>query len=313
MKLQPIAQQTFLIPGANNLGIIAADSGDAIAIDTGLNKDAARTLRRALEETGLTLRAIISTHHHADHIGGNAYILRSLPDVHIYAPPLEAALIEHPILEPVYLNLGARPTDALRNRWLLAQPAPVHHIISSLEQVEKGTSHTLDIAGLSLEVIPLPGHSIAQVGVAFEGVCFATDGFFGSEVIVKHGVPYAHDVAAQLASLDRLAQRTEEWFVPGHGTLTPRSELDGVLQTNREAINRASEMVLQALPGDIATVTTQVRAMLHQHSGERSLPAMGIPQYAILSGAIAAHLSFLEQQGQARLDLDERGLMWQRT
>src|SRR5262249_21757003 len=105
--LQPITGRAFYIPGANNLGIVATGDGGAIAIDTGLAKDTGRQIRKALDEARLALRAIISTHHHADHIGGNDSLARNLPGVEIYAPRLEAALIEHPILEPSYLHMGA--------------------------------------------------------------------------------------------------------------------------------------------------------------------------------------------------------------
>src|SRR3712207_8034535 len=77
--LQPIAGRAYCLPGSNNLGIVATGDGGAIAIDTGLDKDPGRLIRKALDEARLALRAIISTHHHADHIGGNDYLVRNLP------------------------------------------------------------------------------------------------------------------------------------------------------------------------------------------------------------------------------------------
>src|SRR5918911_4068818 len=103
--LQPIAGRASYIPGSNNLGVVTTGDGGAIAIDTGLDKDTGRLIRKALDEARLILRAIINTHHHADHIGGNDYLVRNLPGVEVYAPRLEAALIENPLLEPLYLNM----------------------------------------------------------------------------------------------------------------------------------------------------------------------------------------------------------------
>src|SRR5438093_12309729 len=137
--LQPIAGRAYYIPGANNLGIVASGGRGAIAIDTGLDKDTGRLVRKALDEAGLKLSAIVSTHHHADHIGGNDYLLRNLPGVEVYAPRLEAALIEHPLLEPIYLNMGARPLAALRTKWLMSVGTPVHYIIED---------ERLEIAGM---------------------------------------------------------------------------------------------------------------------------------------------------------------------
>ncbi|MGQ9547944.1 MAG: MBL fold metallo-hydrolase [Roseiflexus sp.] len=294
--LQSITAYTAYIPGANNLGIILTDDGGAIAIDTGLDRDTGRLVRRALDEAKRRLRAIINTHHHADHIGGNDYLVRNLPDVAVYAPRLEAPLIENPLLEPIYLSFGATPPAALRTRWLMAKGVPVQHIIDD---------DTIEIARTTLEIVSLPGHSIGQIGVVFDGVCFAADGFFGSEILSKHGVPYAHDVAAQIASLDRLAMRNERFFLPGHGTLTPQSELGATIANNRLAIERTQRAVRDVLaePGDTLTVARRVQRAL-------GLTITGLPQYAIFVSAIAAHLSYLASTGAAMLVMTDEGAVW---
>jgi glyoxylase-like metal-dependent hydrolase (beta-lactamase superfamily II) len=294
--LQSITTHTAYIPGANNLGVILTGDGGAITVDTGLDKDTGRMVRRALEEAGLRLRAIISTHHHADHIGGNDYLVRNLPGVAVYAPRLEAPFVENPLLEPIYLALGASPPAALRTKWLMAKGVPVDHLIDGA---------TVEIAGVTLEVVALPGHSLGQIGVAFDGVCFAADGFFGPDVLAKHGVPYAHDVAAQIASLERLAARDERFFLSGHGELTLRDDLEATLRANRHAIERATDAVRAALaePGDILAIACRVQKAL-------GLTITGLPQYAIFASAVAAHLSYLEAQGAATLTMTDEGAVW---
>lgn len=296
MILQPIAGRAYYIPGANNLGIVVAGDGGAVAIDTGLDKDTGRLIRKALDEAGLTLRAIISTHHHADHIGGNDFLLRNLPGVEVYAPPLEAGLIEHPVLEPVYLSMGAVPIAALQNKWLMARGSPVHHLLEGERQA---------IAGVTFDLVPLAGHSLNQIGVAVDGICFAADGFFGPAVLQKHGIPYAQDVAAQLVALDRLAQRGDNFFLPGHGELLRRKQIKEVLDANRAAIQRGSHLVRAALsePGTLASVARRVRGAL-------GLELTLIPQYAIFLSAISAHLSYLAQSGLARAAVEDEGIVW---
>jgi glyoxylase-like metal-dependent hydrolase (beta-lactamase superfamily II) len=295
-QLQPIVGRVHYLPGANNLGIVLTDDGGAIAIDTGLDKDTGRLIRKALDEAHLSLRAIINTHHHADHIGGNDYLVRNIADVAVYAPRLEAALIENPLLEPIYLNMGAAPLAALRNKWLMAKGTTVDQIIDS---------ERLLVAGVELEVIALPGHSINQIGLAVDGVCFAADGFFGPTILQKHGIPYAHDVGAQLASLDQLAARADRFYLPGHGDLVARDALEEVLTANQVAITRSTELVRAALAeqGELNAVARRV-----QHALGVSLA--GIPQYAIFVSAVAAHLSYLEAQGQAHVALEDAGMVW---
>jgi glyoxylase-like metal-dependent hydrolase (beta-lactamase superfamily II) len=141
--LQHIAGRACYITGSNNLGVVATGDGGAVAIDTGLDKDTGRLIRKALDEARLALRAIVNTHQHADHIGGNEYLIRNLVGVVVYAPRLEAALIEHPILEPIYLNMGVQPLAALQNKWLMAKGTPVDRVIEG---------NCLDVAGVSFEV-----------------------------------------------------------------------------------------------------------------------------------------------------------------
>ena len=299
--LQHIAGRAYYIPGANNLGVVATGDGGAIAIDTGLDKDTGRLIRKALDEAGLALRAIVNTHHHADHIGGNDYLLRNLPGVEIYAPRLEAALIENPILEPIYLNMGAAPIPALQNKWIMAKGAPVHHVIDG---------ERLAIAGVELEIVSLPGHSLNQVGVAVDGACFAADGFFGPAILAKHGIPYAQDVGAQLGSLDRLAARGDLYFLPGHGDLTPRDALEDLLAANQAAVERGTQIVREALAAaekqSLDAIARRVRRAL-------DLNLFAIPQYAIFVSVVTAHLGYLESQGLAQVALEEDGMLWRAT
>jgi glyoxylase-like metal-dependent hydrolase (beta-lactamase superfamily II) len=316
MSLQQISHRAFYLPGANNLGVVATEDGGAVAIDTGLDRSTGRKLRKALDEAGLPLRAIINTHHHADHIGGNDYLIRNLAGVPIYAPPLEAVIIEHPPLEATFLNYGATPHKALQTRWLRATASKVDYLIGDSASILEGRTFPLEVAGVSFEVLPLSGHSIAQVGLCFEDVCFAADGFFGPEVVAKHGILFAYDVAAQLASFERLATRSEAWFLPGHGTLTPRNALPEALDANRRATLEAGDLLLAALaePGSHDAVTARVYRLLAERAGrpaaEQSVAAMGIPQYAVFAGAVAAHLSYLEAAGRVRVELDSSGLIW---
>jgi glyoxylase-like metal-dependent hydrolase (beta-lactamase superfamily II) len=296
--LVPISAQVAYLPGANNLGVIRAPEG-AIAVDTGIDKDTGRTLRKAIEAAGHALRAIITTHHHADHVGGNDYLLRNLPGIAVYATRGEAPLIEHPLLEPIYLHHGAAPPAALRTKWLMSAGSPIHHHIAP---------GPLALLGTELEIIGVPGHSIDQIAVAVDGVCLAADGFFGPGVLARHGIPYAHDVQAQLASLDALAATDYATYLPAHGTLLTRAELPAVLAANRAAIERGMAAVLAALaePGSVEAVVARTLTSIG-HS------VAGLPQYAIFASVVAAHLTELERQGRAQVELGPFGPLWHRA
>ena len=291
-----VSERAAYLPGTNNLGIIIAEGRTAIAVDTGIDKEAARLLRRACETAGLRLCAVISTHHHADHVGGNDYLVRNIPELEVYAPQREAPFIEDPYLEPMYLSSGARPLGALHNKFVMATPSPVHHRI---------TPGVRTIAGVELQLIAIPGHSLAQVAVVVDDVCYAADGFFGQRVLNKYGVPYAHDVGAQIASFDVLTMLTVSQWIPGHGDAVDRAGLVSTLHENRNAVQHSRELVLaviatpQTLPATVAAVQNAL-----------AMPSASVAQYAVFASGIAAYLNWLVAEGAAVAELSDAGIVW---
>ncbi len=294
-----LSERTAYLPGTNNLGVIVASNKQAIAVDTGIDKEASRILRRACEAVGLTLAAVVSTHHHADHVGGNDYLVRNIPGLQVYAPRREAPLIEDPYLEPMYLSGGASPLLAMRNKFVMATPSPVH------QRFDAGELTVLDV---QLLTVPIPGHSLAQVAVVVDDVCFAADGFFGDRVLTKYGVPYAHDVAAQCASFAVVRSLAVTHWIPGHGEAVKRTELEQTIAANLAAITHSRALVLTALqtPKTLPAVVASVQQVL-------AMPSASLAQYAVFASGIAAYLNWLVADGAAVAELSADGLVWRRV
>ena len=104
----------FSLPGSQNIGVMPTErDGAALIIDTGLSEDTARRLLRALDLARLRPAAILNTHAHADHFGGNAWLVRRA-GVPVYAPVYEEAFMRYPRLEAVGLSRGPRPSPRCR-------------------------------------------------------------------------------------------------------------------------------------------------------------------------------------------------------
>ncbi|MER3455671.1 MAG: MBL fold metallo-hydrolase [candidate division GAL15 bacterium] len=296
-ELVELAAGCGYLPGAVNMGVVW-EGGRAVGVDTGGDRDAGRRLLRAVRARSWELMAVVNTHSHADHYGGNHYLVRQLPALRVWAPEVEEAVLRNPYLEPFFL-FGARPPEALQNKWLMAEPSPVHHVYTP-EQGE------LQVSGLLLRVHPAHGHAVRQAALGFGPVCYAADAFFGPEVLDKYEIPFCHDVAGQLATLDRLAGWPYEWFVPGHGSPIHREQLEVVLERNRRAVREATERVRAA----VATGAT-ADEVVHRVAGGLRNPPANPSTYFLLRSTVLAHLAYLLERGEVDWTVSGGVLRWE--
>lgn len=294
MSLQQLTDRVHIFRGGVNLALIEGPANQLILIDSGLDSSNARKALRPFFDRGCTLAAIINTHSHADHIGGNADLVKRT-GCRVYAPARERPWILWPELEPTGL-FGAAPPPAMQVKFLQAQPTP-----EVLELPPAPCSFT--VAGVELELIPTPGHALDQVAVAVDGVLLAADALFMPDVIEKHPVIFMVNVADYLASLDRLALRPERFVLPGHGDLIDRQAgedpLPAILAANRANMDRMQAAILSA-----ATDPCTLEDLLYRVLAAFSKQVESEAQYFLDRAALSAHISILIRNGRLTVAFD---------
>ncbi len=297
MELRRIKDQIYYIPNVVNIGCIV-NGEEAILIDTGLEDAVGKKIVNLLEKEGLTLRAVINTHSHADHFGGNAYIKEKTGAI-IYAPAIEEAVIKYPYFEPMYLFSGANPVKELQNKFLMGKPSPVDYVIGMKE-------HTLDILGMSLNVLPLPGHSMNQIGIEIDDVLFCGDVFVAEEVLRKHKIPFNMDIEKHRETLHWLKDTNYEWYIPSHS---------GPIQGVREI----AEINLKVL-GEIDQCIEEL--LIEKQSSEElirnvcdayEIQCTNLGQYYLFHTAIMAHIGALSDQKKIRSQVENNQVYWTLT
>jgi glyoxylase-like metal-dependent hydrolase (beta-lactamase superfamily II) len=129
---QPFDENTYVawLPGRK----------DSLVIDPGLEPE---LILEFLKENELTPAAILNTHGHADHIGGNEVMKQSYPSA-----PLLIGVNDAPLLTDANANLSAPFGFPI-----ISPPAD-----QTLQEDD-----IIELAGIRLEVLDLPGHSPGHV------------------------------------------------------------------------------------------------------------------------------------------------------
>ena len=192
-----VVDSYVLGPAQENCYAVRAsqDAPEAIVIDPG---DAAAELRLELARSGARCAAILVTHCHWDHIAAVADLAEGT-GAPVYMARDEARVLAAP--DDFYAALGIR-----------VRPYEADVLLDGDE--------TLELAGLELQTLSVPGHSPAHLAFYSEGCLFSGDVLFAGGV-GRTDIP-GGDWDALVESIRTLVDRfpPETVVYPGHGSQT---------------------------------------------------------------------------------------------
>lgn len=290
-ELIPVAPHTYYIQSPAKIGVVETSDGHVVLIDSGDDKEAGRKVRQHLDRQGWTLDAIYNTHSNADHIGGNAYLAKQTACA-LYAPGIEAAFTQHPILEPALLY-GGYPMKALRHKFLLAQESDAQPLTP--EHLPAG-----------FELIPLPGHFFDMIGLRTpDDVVFLADCLSSQATLDKYQISYVYDVAAYLDTLERVKEMHAALFVPAHADAT--EDIAPLAQYNIDKVNEIAGHIL-----DFCAAPHTFEEVL-QHLFTSYDLAITFEQYALVGSTVRNYLSWLLDSERLSATFTNNRLLWQRV
>lgn len=183
------------------------ETHEGVIVDAGF--DLLEQIEWYLSDWDITLKAVLLTHSHWDHIGGLKAIQEKY-DVPTYVHAHDAVNVTQPGSDGM-----AAPQDI--------EPAVVSHFLEDKQ--------VLNLAGASITVIETPGHSPGSLCFYLEKeqVLFSGDTLFEGtcgNISFPHSSPQS-----MVTSLNRLAQLPKDTIVyPGHGELTSLFDEDWIAQ-----------------------------------------------------------------------------------
>ena len=292
--IEQLGDRVWVVPGGVNIGVLRGENGQLVLVDTGINETAAkRALKAAREEIGGEVTAILTTHGHADHFGGNQAVVKRTGAT-VYAPAFDEAVLRHPILQPSLLYGGADPIETMRSGFMLAKPSPVDVVLSPGE---------LAIAGISVTAVPLFGHSPGQLGYLVDGIFFSADVVLPTTVLEKYKIPYLYSLTDHLAALTLARTIVHARAVPGHGPVVP--DLRALIDQNEALITEVLGVVLEILREPASSEEVMARVLARYDHAATDAPA-----FYLLQPTVLAFLTHLHRQGQVSHEIRRNRPCW---
>lgn len=287
-ELVQVAENTYYINSPSKIGLYRVSDDDVWLIDSGNDKDAGRKIQKILDAQGWKLTAIINTHSNADHDGGNT-LLQNRLGCAVYTTPMEAAVVEYPILEPSFLY-GGYPFKKLRNKFLMATPSKAQDIADA--KLPDG-----------MEYFRLPGHFWDMIGVKTpDDVYFLADCIFGEATVKKYHVSFFYDVAAQFETWDMVEKLEGKLFIPAHAEAM--EDVKELVKINRD---KTLEILDQLL--EICKTPMHFELVLKKVFEVFGL-TMDYGQYVLVGSTIRSYLSYLSDQGKVECYAEDNMLLW---
>jgi hydroxyacylglutathione hydrolase len=184
----------------NSYVVWLPNSTECVVFDPGLQPE---LIEECLREEGLTLRAILNTHGHADHIAGNAAMKQLAPDAPLIIGRGDAVML----------------VDADKN----LSAGFGFDIVSPPAERTVCEGDTVEAAGLSFTVLDVPGHSPGHVVFLLDGT---PPRVFGGDVLFRGSIGrYDFPGSDGRRLLDGIRRKlftlpTDTVVYPGHGPST---------------------------------------------------------------------------------------------
>ena len=312
-KIIELSSGVYVIPGTTNVGVITNESisaegasVDVYLVDSGCTEIDGEyvldVLKAFFEQLGQTfsLKAIITTHGHADHCGAHNF-LQQETGCKIWAAKHEQGAMETPVMQSAIL-WGSYPPHELRTLFFMPSSTYVDRFISGQDIIELS-------GGRRLSFLPLTGHSYETLCVIISDknnhkVLFPGDNIFPRNEIINHWIPLIMNPVEYMESLDKLCQIEKvDWCIPSHGDFLRRN-INEAAELNKIAIISTRTCILDSLKSKKRLTVEEIV----KYVADKNDMKLTLSQYALVHSTIKSYLSVMHDAREIKMEVDANKL-----
>ena len=312
-KIIELSSGVYVIPATTNVGVVTSEnissngsSVEIYLIDSGSTEIDGEyvldVLKAFFEQQGqsFTVKAIITTHGHADHCGAHNF-LKEETGCQLWAAKHEQGAMETPIIQGTVL-WGGYPPHEMRTLFFMPSPTYVDHFISADETIELS-------GGRKLSFMELNGHSYENQCVIISDkndkkVIFPGDNIFPRNEIINHWIPLILNPVQYMESLDKLcAIENVEWCIPSHGDFLKRN-INEAAELNKIAIISTRTCILDSLKTKKRLTTEEIV----KYVADKNEMQLSFSQYALVSSTVKSYIAVMHDAREIKMEVSDNKL-----
>ncbi len=312
-KIIELSAGVYVIPATTNVGVIvneiSSSNGSSVEvylIDSGCTEIDGEyvldVLKAFFEQQGqsFSLKAIITTHGHADHCGAHNF-LKEETGCQLWAAKHEQGAMETPIIQGTVL-WGGYPPHEMRTLFFMPSPTYVDHFISADETIELS-------GGRKLSFMELNGHSYENQCVIISDkndkkVIFPGDNIFPRNEIINHWIPLILNPVQYMESLDKLcAIENVEWCIPSHGDFLKRN-INEAAELNKIAIISTRTCILNSLK----TKKRLTAEEIVKYVADKNDMQLSFSQYALVYSTVKSYIAVMHDAREIKMEVSDNKL-----
>ena len=308
-KIIELSSGVYVIPATTNVGVIVTENAASVEvylIDSGCTEIDGEyvldVLKAFFEQQGqsFTVKAIITTHGHADHCGAHLF-LKEETGCQLWAAKHEQGAMETPIIQGTVL-WGGYPPHEMRTLFFMPSPTFVDHFISASDVIELS-------GGRKLSFMELKGHSYESLGIIITDknnhkVIFPGDNIFPRNEIINHWIPLILNPVEYMDSLDKLCEiENVDWCIPSHGDFLKRN-INEAAELNKIAIISTRTCILDSLKTKKRLTAEEIVKYVADKNGMK----LSLSQYALVSSTVKSYISIMHDAREIKMEMNNNKL-----